>query len=908
MPSHGEQSSERSKLENSFEELPETIAPPGSDASDTDAGSLGQADQATAEFAPDTTAPGALRSNADTADFSFSPPNLDAVTSAFDASSVEARRPKQIGDYQIDRVLGRGGMGIVYKARQTKLGRDVALKMVLAGSHASNELLARFIAEAKAVAHLQHPNIVQIFEVGEHDNLPFFSLEFVDGPSLDKRIGGKPLAPEEAAQLTITLCQAMQYAHDHGVLHRDLKPANVLVSSEGVAKVTDFGLAKRLEDSDDSSSTRTGTIMGTPSYMSPEQARGAVHELGPATDQYSIGAILYEFLTGRPPFTSPKPVETIMQVLNNEPVPPKQLQPKLPIDIETICLKALQKEPGKRYASCAEMAADLGRFLRNEPILARPVSRSEQAWRWCRRNPLVASLSLAAGLGLIAVAGISTWSAYTLATKNKLIEEQANIARTNEQRALEQEALAKRNEQRAVDQENIAKSRAESLTEAVKQIFVSVNAINIDENPRMEEARNGIVNVLLPLLEKEVLEDLPEDDRAQLVKLGLQKSVADTYSSNNMKENALELYALLEKGFSERAERKKSDVARANYTNILRSIGALKREAFRDMQASQAYFRKQLAVAEDVWNNSRGDDTGKGKYTEFQRVQLLTRAHFDLAMNLFRMGNLKESKPHFETSLNGYKKLTALLPSDPYIINLPPADQRNMQDFIERTLKITELAHANLIYRLGQVELAEPVFRKAAEFSKNAYEKDIFNSWALRDYTGQVGILAEFLCQTGRTEEGMQLLEKAGELATKMLSYAPRNSELQRTNALANYRLCQWRRALSLPDAETPGQAALKLRRERVKLDPRNDRYRVELMFSESQIGDLGEAAKMSAAFAAQSNVDNELLQEVARCESLIASRTSDEKLRIEHLEKGTAALRRPSPRDTKICSSLSRR
>ena len=193
-------------------------------------------------------------------------------------------------------------MGIVYRARHRKLDRDVALKMILAGAHASSDQLQRFVLEARAVAHLQHPNIVQIFEVGEQEGLPYFSLEYVDGQRLDKLVRGKTLPHIDAATIIETLARVMHYAHEHGVLHRDLKPANVLLTKSGIPKVTDFGLAKRLQDVGDSASTRTGTIMGTPSYMSPEQASGNVRELGPATDQYSLGAMLYEFLTGRPPF------------------------------------------------------------------------------------------------------------------------------------------------------------------------------------------------------------------------------------------------------------------------------------------------------------------------------------------------------------------------------------------------------------------------------------------------------------------------------------------------------------------------------------------------------------------------------------------------------------------------------
>jgi tetratricopeptide (TPR) repeat protein len=309
--------------------------------------------------------------------------------------------------YEILRELGRGGMGVVYQARQTKLDRLVALKMILAGEYAGSEQVSRFRSEAEAVARLQHPNIVQIHEVGEHEGQPYFALEYVEGGSLAQRLAGMLPPAREAAQLVETVARAVDYAHQRGIIHRDLKPANVLLTPDGLPKITDFGLAKRLDISP--GQTQSGEILGTPSYMAPEQTLGQSQVVGPAADTYALGAILYEAMTGRPPFKGETALETLEQVRSLEPVPPRRLQPKLPPDLETICLKALAKAPGQRYASARDLADDLRRFLNGEPIRARPVGLAERLWRRCRRNPVVAGL-LAASLMLLigGFAGV-TW-------------------------------------------------------------------------------------------------------------------------------------------------------------------------------------------------------------------------------------------------------------------------------------------------------------------------------------------------------------------------------------------------------------------------------------------------------------------------------------------------------------------
>jgi WD40 repeat protein len=304
--------------------------------------------------------------------------------------------------YQVLRELGRGGMGIVYQARQVNADRLVALKMILAGRQPEDDQLARFRTEAEAIARLQHRHVVQVFEVGEHHGLPFFSLEYCPGGSLDRKLAGTPLPPRQAATLLAQLAQGVHAAHQARVLHRDLKPANVLLAADGTAKVTDFGLAKKL---DSQGVTLPGVVMGTPSYMAPEQASGSGQELGPAVDVYELVAILYECLTGRPPFRAATVLDTLRQVLSQEPVPLRQLNAQVPRDLETICLKCLHKEPTRRYASAAALSDELGRLLRGEPIVARPVGGIERCVKWVRRNPVVAGA--AALVVLVLAAGIT---------------------------------------------------------------------------------------------------------------------------------------------------------------------------------------------------------------------------------------------------------------------------------------------------------------------------------------------------------------------------------------------------------------------------------------------------------------------------------------------------------------------
>ncbi|HLJ97495.1 MAG TPA: protein kinase [Gemmataceae bacterium] len=403
-------------------------------------------------------------------------------------NSIDPEVLPSVAGYEILELLGRGGMGAVYKARQESLNRVVALKMILAAELAGRQERVRFRSEAEAVAQLQHPNIVQIHEVGEQAGIPYFSLEYVEGGTLADKLAGTPQPARSAAAMVETLARAMHYAHEQGIVHRDLKPANILLASvvrspqSGaketgyglwttdyglIPKITDFGLAKRLDK--ELGHTLTGTIMGTPSYMATEQAEGRIRAIGPATDVYGLGAILYEMLTGRPPFKGESPLDTLHQVLYVEPVSPIQLQPKMPRDLQTICLKCLEKSPADRYASAFDLAEDLRRFLVGEPILARPAGLTERVVKWARRRPAIAALVLVSSLAAIG-------SMVGIIVHNSQL----------------QDALHTTEEQRARADLNLQKAR-----QAVDAMLTEVGKKELANIPQMEPVRRALLEKAL---------------------------------------------------------------------------------------------------------------------------------------------------------------------------------------------------------------------------------------------------------------------------------------------------------------------------------------------------------------------------------------------------------------------------
>jgi serine/threonine protein kinase len=686
----------------------------------------------------------------------------------------------RIPGYEVLDVLGRGGMGVVYKARQTGLNRLVALKMVLAGVHAGPNAFARFRREAEALAQLQHPNIVQVYEVGEHDGLPYISLELVEGGSLASRLDGTPWPARSAAELVETLARAVHAAHERGVVHRDLKPANVLMQEEETTKhtkdtkedrkekresentsssfrdfrvfrgssllpkITDFGLAKRLSAEQGTTlpagPTPSGAIVGTPNYMAPEQAGGPSKEVGPAADTYALGAILYELLTGRPPFLAPTPIDVVLQVLTEEPVPPRRLQPKVPRDLETICLKCLHKEPARRYASALALAEDLHRFGEGCPIAARPISVWERGLKWTRRRPAVASLL--GVLVLVVAAAFAGMAGLWLRAEDQRgqaerarseAEEAANRARQNEE-------LANRQKQRAETSYRLARRALEK-------------ALALGKDPRfqqgeLEDVRRKLFQAAVSFFE-EFVQLQGDDPHFQQERAAAFFGLGEASEALGSKEEALTAYRRALTIYDQLAHDRPAELEhRVNQAKIHNNLGIVYDVLGRSGEAEKAYLR-----AQELWQRLVQDVPTESFYKD-----RLAAALHNLAILYRQTSRSREAEDFFRRAIDLRARLVRAEPDN--------------EDY-QRELAYSRFALGVLYCKINRPAEAEPVLIQARDLYEKVLPKQPHDLDCLAGLASAHNSLGILYMNTGRAKEAEKALREALTLKERLATEHP---------------------------------------------------------------------------------------------------------------------------------------
>lgn len=697
------------------------------------------------------------------------------------------------GNYELLQMLGRGGMGVVYKARQLSLNRIVALKMIVSGQLASDDEVRRFYAEAEAAAHLDHPGIVRVYEVGRHEGCHFYSMAFVEGESLADRLAAGPLPPRDAAALLLQAAEAMAHAHEQGVIHRDLKPSNILLhrrpptrisgpgpdtpsdaSASAVrAMITDFGLAKRIESPSDL--TVTGDVLGTPSFMSPEQAAGRTGDVGPPADIYSLGATLYAALTGRPPFQSADVAQTLRQVIEREPVSPRQLNGAVDRDLETICLKCLEKTASNRYATAADLADDLRRYLDRRPILARPITRVARLGRWCRRNPGVALLAGALLLTLVAGAVVSSVFAVR-ATANAQFYRKEKLRADGEARRAHA-ALGR-------ERQALARQRA-----------------------ALEGTESSIYKYVQTLKHSAVLGDA----RFQPLRKQLLHEAMDHYQR-----------------YVERHRRDREAAARAKVAAALFEIAWMNSSSGLKEQALAAY-QQSLAIREQLANESPADAN---------RQADLALTHHNMAHVHREMGHLPASLAAFEKALTIRQRL---------------AEDQPANDEFQQALALSYVGIGAVQAGLGNRADDIKALEKASEIQQGLVARrpgapEFRNDLARTHYN-----LAVLHNDASQPAEALAELEKARALQDRLAKDSPSAVDYQNDLASTHQLIGRIQRDTGRPvEALKSFEAVLAIRKRIARENPTVAEYHNELAATHHILGNLHSIAGRPAQALAE--------------------------------------------------------
>ncbi len=644
-----------------------------------------------------------------------------------------------VGNYELLEEIARGGMGVVYKARQTTLGRIVAVKMIVSGRLATDDDVRRFHVEAEAAAGLQHPNIVSIHEVGQHEGFHYFSMDYVEGRDLSAILRENLLPAKQAATYVRQMAEAIHYAHQQGTLHRDLKPSNILIDSHDQVRITDFGLAMRVEGNSDL--TRTGQIVGTPSYMPPEQAQGQRSLIGPGSDVYSLGAVLYECLTGRAPFRADSVMKTIEQVIHVEAASPRLLNPGIARDLETICLKCLQKEPHRRYGTAQLLADDLQRFLQGQPILARPLGSVEKIWRKCRQNPMVTALIATVAVCLIAGTSVSSYFAI-----------EANVRAKSEtqhrQTAERERGVAELQKGRAVAAQQQSANSLKDALAAVEQMLTRVAQERLANIPQMEPVRKELMEDALKFYQK----FLRENDNDPLIRretASAHRRLADIYRRLGRNIEAEESYR---KAFEMFEELERQSTLDPNVRVDLTAAHFEVATCYRDLErpiVQERHNRIAFAIAEKLAN-------------EFVNEPKYMDALVDAATHL--SGAISSIRPdEAETILR--RNLT--LASSDYSVS------------------ISNKALGDVLANQGRISEAEPFFRKSLEIAERISVNEPSDRLAQWLLSGSLLALEGTLVSQGQLEEAEVLLNRAIVICDKLAAEYPTGPDYRAAQAWA---------------------------------------------------------------------------------------------------------------------------
>lgn len=751
--------------------------------------------------------------------------------------------PAVIGGYDIEGVLGRGGMGIVYKARQRGLKRDVALKMILAGPHAMEEHLSRFRAEAEAVAQLQHPNIVQIYDIGEHDGLPYFSLEFIEGKTLDEYRHGDPIDAKNAATFVRKIARAMQFAHSAGIIHRDLKPANILLTNAGEPKVTDFGLVKRLEGEEVDGQTQTGTIMGTPHYMAPEQAAG-LPTINHSADIWAMGAILYALFTGRPAFVGATTMDTLVQLQSKEPVPPTQLIPNLPKDLETICLKCLHKDPNGRYESADALADDLTRYLNGEPILARPVGRVERTWRWCRRNPVIAGLTTAVVVAMVAGTLVSTifgirasQAAVAESAARKDAEEKQELATNNA-------ILAEENEVRAIRQRTVALAAFNTAVE-----WAGTDLRNV---PGTEHFKKRLFSAAVQGLNQ--LSEITGEDRRDLAIARGYAKAGEGFMEVGQPREAREQFDASHSILERLAETEKDTDPAIHFLRLGRSFRNIGRAvmALEGPEAARSWHEKALAQKQAALPIFADSLMVKNELAE---------TYEDLGRTALELGHPSEAADFLEKAAAYVDEALLANPEDTSALRNQAGARRRIA-IIQRDSGMLKNAAANL-------RTAAETLQHFAD-QESASSVDRLNAGLFRSDLGDV------LLFSGRNEEAAAEYSAAITLISGVREKNPNHVPAKKFHAGALYGLSIAESRMELESADEHLADCVSLRRELTLQGDSNQEFMRSLMFALARSGETDEAIAIAEDQQKTFPEDSSVLYQVASTYALCSQQSGN--------------------------------